>query len=193
VCIAGLPAGTTPPPHGKSMTASMEQLQIDRPPKPLGSGALVVPAASGAPNQQQAGQERWGDGMDFDDARSEISHPESRPDSESSLFSGNRGARMHATLTGSSRPCQPSKCRPDRVGGNDQAEIDRLLTQIVEEQRRDEIPIKNEATYRELRIGEVSSWTEIAERLNACDYIRESNLSKTSKYCRHRCDPLCVS
>ena len=57
-------------------------------------------------------------------------------------------------------------------------EIDRLLTQIVEKQRN-EMP------------DEVSvSWAETAKKLNECDYIRENNLSKTSKYCRDRCDPL---
>ena len=89
----------------------MEQLQIGLPPKRLRSGALAGPAASGAPNQQQAAQQRGGDGMDVDDARSEISHPESHPDSESSAssFSGNRAAPLHATSIGSSRPCQPPK------------------------------------------------------------------------------------
>ena len=165
----------------------MEQLQIGLPPKRLRSGALAGPAASGAPNQQQAAQQRGGDGMDVDDARSEISHPESHPDSESSAssFSGNRAASLHATSIGSSRPCQPPKRSGrqagTRVGGKDQVEIDRLLTQIVEKQRN-EMP------------GEVSvSWAETAEKLNECDYIRKNNLSKTPKYCRDRCDPLCVS
>ena len=167
----------------------MEQLQLDVPPNPFRSGALALrgPAASGAPNQQQAAQQRGGDGMDVDDARSEISHPESHPDSESSAssFSGNRAASLHATSIGSSRPCQPPKRSGrqagTRVGGKDQVEIDRLLTQIVEKQRN-EMP------------GEVSvSWAETAEKLNECDYIRKNNLSKTPKYCRDRCDPLCVS
>ena len=165
------------------MTASMGQLQVGLHSKPICSGALALrgSAASDAPNQQQAGQQRGGDGMDFDDARSEISHPESHPDSESSAssFSGNRGASFRATLIGSSRPCQPPKRRAPRVGGNDQAETDRLLTQIVEEQR-DEMP------------GEVSlPWTEIAIRLNECDYIRANKLlCKTPKQCNDRCDPL---
>ena len=104
--------------------------------------------------------------MDIDDARSEISHPESHPDSESSAssFSGNRAAPLHATSIGSSRPCQPPKRSGrqagTRVGGKDQVEIDRLLTQIVEKQRN-EMP------------GEVSvSWAETAKELNECDYIR---------------------
>ena len=184
---AGLPTGTTPTPHGKSITASMKQLHIGSQPKPLRSGALAGPAASGAPNQQQAAQQRGGDGMDFDDARSEISFPESHPDSESSAssFSGNRAAPLHATSIGSSRPCQPPKRSGrqagTRVGGKDQVEIDRLLTQIVEKQRNempDEVGV---------------SWAETAEKLNECDYIREHKLSKTPKYCRDRCDPLYVS
>ena len=161
----------------------MEQLQIGLPPKPLRSGALAGPAASGAPNQQQPAQQRGGDGMDFDDARSEISHPESHLDSESSAssFSGNRAAHLHATSIGSSLPCQPPKRRGPRVAGKDQAEIDRLLTQIVEK-KRNEMP------------DEVSlSWAVTATKLNECAYIRENNLFKTAKYCRDRCDPLCVS
>ena len=135
---AGLPTGTTPPPHGQCINPSMNQLQIDLPPKPLRSGAPALhgPAASGAPNQEQAAQQRGGDGMDFDDARSEISHAGSHPDSESSSssFRGNRGAPLHAI--GSSRPYQSPKIRP-RVGGNHQAEIDSLLAQIVEEQQNE--------------------------------------------------------
>ena len=136
----------------------MDQLQIDLPPKPLRS-----------------------DGMDFDDARSEISHPGSHPDSESSAssFRGNRGAPLHATLIGSSRPCQSPKIRP-RVGGNQhQAEIDSLLAQIVEEQQN-ETPGAWHLVYL--------SWTDIARRLNECGYVRENNLSKTPKYCRDRCE-----
>ena len=149
------------------------------PPKPLRSGALAGPAASGAPNQQQAAQQRGGDGMDFDDARSEISHPESHPDSESSAssFSGNRAAPLHATSIGSTRPYQSPKIRP-RVGGNHQAEIDSLLAQIVEEQQNE----KPGAWHL------VLSWTDIARKLNECGYVRENNLSKTSKYCRDRCE-----
>ena len=135
----------------------MDQLQSYLPPKPLRS-----------------------DGMDFDDARSEISHPGSHPDSESSAssFRGNRGAPLHATLIGSSRPCQSPKIRP-RVGGNHQAEIDSLLAQIVEEQQN-ETPGAWHLVYL--------SWTDIARRLNECGYVRENNLSKTPKYCRDRCD-----
>ena len=168
----------------------MKQLQIDLP-KPLHSGdfALGGLAAYGVPNQEQAAQQRGGYGMDFDDARTEISHPESHPDSESSAssFRGNRAAPSHATSIGSSRPCQPPKGRPrpNQVGGNNhpvlQAEIDCLLTHIVEEQQN------------EMMTGNVVlPWTEIARKLNECGYIRENNLSKTSKYCRDRCDPLCL-
>jgi len=159
----------------------MKQLQIDLPPKPLRSGAPALhgPAASGAPNQEQAAQQRGGDGMDFDDARSEISHPGSHPDSESSAssFRGNRGAPLHATSIGSTRPYQSPKIRP-RVGGNHQAEIDSLLAQIVEEQQN-EMPGAWHL---------VVSWTDIARKLNECGYVRENNLSKTSKYCRDRCE-----
>ena len=168
----------------------MKQLQIDLP-KPLHSGdfALGGLAAYGVPNQEQAAQQWGGYGMDFDDARTEISHPESHPDSESSAssFRGNRAAPSHATSIGSSRPCQPPKGRPrpNQVGGNNhpvlQAEIDCLLTHIVEEQQN------------EMMTGNVVlPWTEIARKLNECGYIRENNLSKTSKYCRDRCDPLCL-
>ena len=182
-----MPTGTTPPPHGKCINPSMKQLQIDLPPKPLRSGAPALhgPAASGAPNQEQAAQQRGGDGMDFDDVRSEISHPGSHPDSESSASSlrGNRGAPLHATSIGSSRPCQSPKIRP-RVGGNHQAEIDSLLAQIVEEQQNE----KPGAWHL------VLSWTDIARKLNECGYVRENNLFKTSKYCRDRCEtPYLVS
>ena len=164
----------------------MNQLQIDLPPKPLRSGAPALhgPAASGAPNQEQAAQQRGGDGTDFDDARSEISHAGSHPDSESSSssFRGNRGAPLHATSIGSSRPYQSPKIRP-RVGGNHQAEIDSLLAQIVEEQQN-EMP---GAWYL------VVSWTDIARTLNECGYLRENNLSKTPKYCRDRCETPYIS
>ena len=142
----------------------MEQLQLDFPPNPFRSGALALrgPAASGAPNQQQEAQKRGGDGMDIDDARSELSHPESHPDSESSAssFEGNRGASLRATPIGSSRPCQQTVRRRPQVGPNsgDKEEMDRLLKLIVHEEQQNE------------RAGDALenlSWAKIADKFNA--------------------------
>ena len=126
----------------------MEQLQLDVPPNPFRSGALALrgPAASGAPNQQQAAQQRGGDGMDIDDARSEFSHPESHPDSEGSAssFESNRGASLRATPIGSSRPCQQTERRRPQDwpnSGDEESEEekrDRLLKLIVHEEQQNE-------------------------------------------------------
>ena len=167
----------------------MNQLQIDLPLKPLRSGAPALhgPAASGAPNQEQAAQQRGGDGMDFDDARSEFSHPESHPDSEGSAssFESNRGASLRATPIGSSRPCQQTERRrpQDRPNSGDEEEKrDRLLKLIVHEEQQ------NESAGDAL---ESLSWTKIADKFNA-HYIRQE-LRKNSKWCRDRCDPLYLS
>ena len=168
----------------------MVQLQLNVPPNPFRSGALALrgPAASGAPNQQQAAQQRGGeDGMDIDDARSEFSHPESRPDSEGSAssFESNRGASLPANPTGSSRPCQQTERRrpQDRPNSGDEEEMrDRLLKLIVHEEQQ------NESAGDAL---ESLSWTKIADKFNA-HYIRQE-LRKNSKWCRDRCDPLYLS
>ena len=167
----------------------MEQLQLDVPPNPFRSGALALrgPAASGAPNQQQAAQQWGGDGMDIDDARSEFSHPESHPDSEGSAssFESNRGASLRATPIGSSRPCQQTERRrpQDRPNSGDEEEMrDRLLKLIVHEEQQ------NESAGDAL---ESLSWTKIADKFNA-HYIRQE-LRKNSKWCRDRCDPLYLS
>ena len=164
-------------------------MQLDVPPNPFRSGALALrgPAASGAPNQQQAAQQWGGDGMDIDDARSEFSHPESHPDSEGSAssFESNRGASLRATPIGSGRPCQQTERRRPQdwpnLGDNEEMR-DRLLKLIVHEEQQNE------------KAGDALenlSWAKIADKFNA-RYIRQTEL-KNSKWCRDRCDPLSLT